>query len=174
MRKPYGTGSAPPIAMRFGAKVGRASADKTQRGFTLLETLVTAGIAGTLAAVTFPGMSSALNSHRLTAGLRSTVGVIRVARSSAVTRNVPSRVAVSGDGKTLTVQLDPSGANTWDRSIGTPLVLDGGVTVASPADVLVVFTPKGTVANAVTVTLRNARGDTHNIAVGLIGSVDIS
>jgi prepilin-type N-terminal cleavage/methylation domain-containing protein len=160
--------------MRFGAKVGRASADKTQRGFTLLETLVTASIAGTLAAVTFPGMSSALNSHRLMAGLRGAVGSIRVARSSAVTRNVQSRISVSEDGKTLTVQVDPSGTNTW-VSIGTPLVLDGGVTVSSlaPANGLV-FTPKGTVANAVTVTLQNVRGDTHNITVGLIGSVDIS
>jgi hypothetical protein len=54
-------------------------------------------------------------------------------------------------------------------------VLDGGVTVSSvaPANGLV-FTPKGTVANAVTVTLQNVRGDTHNITVGLIGSVDIS
>jgi prepilin-type N-terminal cleavage/methylation domain-containing protein len=155
-------------------RIGRVSARKSERGFTLLETLVTAGIAGTLAAVTFPGMSSALNSHRLTAGLRGAVGSIRVARSSAVTRNVQSRVSVSEDGKTLTVQVDPSGTNTW-VSIGTPLVLDGGVTVSSvsPANGLV-FTPKGTVANAVTVTLQNARGDTHNIAVGLIGSVDIS
>src|SRR5262249_35024842 len=154
---PGGTGSAPQIAMRDRANVGRASARKAQRGFTLLETLVTAGIAGTLAAVTFPGMSSALNSHRLTAGLRSTVGSIRVARSAAVTRNVQSRVSVSGDGKTLTVQVDPSGTGTW-VSIGTPLVLEGGVTVSSvsPANGLV-FMPQGTVASAVTVTLSNAR-----------------
>ena len=160
--------------MHDRAKVGWASARNAQRGFTLLETLVTAGIAGTLAAATFPGMSSALNSHRLTAGLRSAVGSIRVARSSAVTRNVQSRVSVSEDGKTLTVQVDPSGTNTW-VSIGTPLVLDGGVTVSavSPANGLV-FTANGTVANAVTVTLSNARGDTHTISVGLIGSVDIS
>jgi prepilin-type N-terminal cleavage/methylation domain-containing protein len=153
---------------------GWLSKGKSQKGFTLLETLVTAGIAGTLAAVTFPGMSSALNSHRLMAGLRGTVGAVRVARSSAVTRNVQSRVSVSEDGKTLTVQVDPSGTNTW-VSIGTPLVLDGGVTVSSVSPVNgLVFTPTGTVANAVTVTLRNVQGDTHNIAVGLIGSVDIS
>jgi prepilin-type N-terminal cleavage/methylation domain-containing protein len=153
---------------------GRLSKEKSQKGFTLLETLVTAGIAGTLATVAFPGMSSALNSHRLMAGLRGTVGAVRVARSSAVTRNVQSRLSVSEDGKTLTVQVDPSGTNTW-VSIGTPLVLDGGVTVSSvsPSNGLV-FTSQGTVSNAVTVTLRNARGDTHNIAVGLLGSVDIS
>ena len=158
--------------MGYSRDVRRASTRKSQRGFTLLETLVTASIAGTLAAVTFPGMSSALNSHRLTAGLRGAVGSIRVARSSAVTRNVQSRVSVSEDGKTLTVQV-LSGI-TW-VSIGTPLVLDGGVTISSvsPTGGLL-FTPQGTVANAVTVTLQNARGDTRNIAVGLIGSVDIS
>ena len=160
--------------MHDRVKVAHASTRKSERGFTLLETLVTAGIAGTLAAITFPGMSSALNSHRLTAGLRSAVGSIRVARSTAVTRNVQSRVSVSGDGTTLTVQVDPSGTNTW-VSTGTPLVLEGGVTVSSvsPANGLV-FTTKGTVANAVAVTLRNARGDTNTISVGLIGSVDIS
>ncbi len=159
--------------MDYSASVRRASAKKSQRGFTLLETLVTASIAGTLAAVTVPGMSSALNSHRLTAGLRGAVGSIRVARSTAVTRNEQARVFVSEDRTTLVVQGSRDGFATV-TSIGTPLVLDGGVTVVSPDNILLTFTPQGTVANAVTVTLQNARGDTRTILVGLIGSVDIS
>jgi type II secretion system GspH-like protein len=109
----------------------------------------------------------------LTAGLRGAVGSIRVARSTAVTRNEQARVFVSEDRTTLVVQGSRDGFATV-TSIGTPLVLDGGVTVVSPDNILLTFTPNGTVANAVTVTLRNARGDTRTILVGLIGSVDIS
>jgi Tfp pilus assembly protein FimT len=150
------------------------STGKSQNGFTLLELLVIATIAATLVAVTIPGMSSALNAHWLKAGLRGAVGEIRVARSAAVTRNVRSRISVSEDGKRLSVEVDPSGTNAWIPT-GTPFVLDGGVTVASvsPANGLV-FTPRGTLSDAVTVTLRNGRGDTKNIVVGLIGSVDVS
>jgi len=146
---------------------------KCQRGFTLLETLVTAGIAGTLAAVTVPSLSAAVNAHRLNASLRSTVGTIRVTRSAAIARNVQGRVTVSGDGKTLTVEVNRL-ATGW-TAIGTPRVLEGGVSVASvsPANGLV-FSTQGTVANQVTVTLQNARGDTRQLTIALLGAVEVS
>jgi prepilin-type N-terminal cleavage/methylation domain-containing protein len=146
---------------------------KCQRGFTLLETLVVAGIAGTLAAIAFPNMSSALNSHRLTAGLRGTVGCIRTARSAAVTRNMQGQVVLSNGNTTLTVQVNDG---TGWSAIGTPLVLEGGVTVSSvtPSNGLV-FKSDGTPQNgSAVVMLGNARGDTRSIAVGLLGRVDIS
>jgi len=153
--------------------VGWASARNVQRGFTLLETLVTVGIAGTLAAVTFPSLSNALNSHRLTAGLRGAVGCIRVARSTAVTRNEQAQVVVSADGTTLTVQGSSDGV-TW-TNIGTPLVLDGGVTVSSVSPTSgLLFTSQGTVASTVTVSLANVRGDVRTITVGVLGRVDMS
>lgn len=141
-------------------------------GFTLLEIMVTSGIVGALAAITFPGMAAGLNAHRLTAGLRETVGIIRVARSSAISRNVQGRVVVSEDGTTLTVQVNRAG--TW-TAIGTPVVLDGGVAVSSvtPSNGLL-FTTQGAVANAVIVTVHNGRGDTRQISVSLLGSVDIA
>jgi prepilin-type N-terminal cleavage/methylation domain-containing protein len=144
-----------------------------QRGFSLLETLVTAGIAGSLAAATIPSMSTALNAHRLNAALRETVGVIRVARSSAIVRHIQGRVVVSADGKTLTVQVNR--ASTGWTTIGTARYLDGGVAVSdvSPAGGLT-FSSQGAVANAVTVTLQNARGDTRQISVSLLGSVEVS
>lgn len=133
--------------------------------------MVTSGIIGALAAVTFPGMAAGLSAHRLTAGLRETVGIIRVARSSAISRNVQGKIVVSDDGTSLTVQVNRAG--TW-TAIGTPVVLDGGVTVSSvsPANGLL-FTTQGAVANPVTVTVRNALGSTRQISVSLLGSVDI-
>ena len=149
---------------------------RNQKGFTLLETLVTAGIAGTLAAATFPSMSSALNSHRLMAGLRGTAGCIRAARSAAVMRSMQGQIVVSNSGTTLTVQVAPTGTTTW-TSVGTPLVLEGGVTVSSvsPSTALV-FTATGKASNnsGGVVTLRTPRGDTKTIVVGMLGRVDIS
>jgi len=144
-----------------------------QRGFSLLETLVVASIAGTLAAVTIPNLSGAVNAHRLQGGLRTTVGAIRVARSAAISRNIQGRVTVSDDGKTLTVEVNRPGTG-W-TTIGTARALDGGVSVSSvsPANGLL-FNSQGTVTNAVTVTLQNARGDTRQIAVSLLGGVEVS
>ena len=142
-----------------------------QRGFSLLETLVVASIAGTLAAVTIPNLSGAVNAHRLQGGLRTTVGAVRVARSAAISRNIAGRLTVSDDGKTLTVEVDRPGTG-W-TAIGTPRVLDGGVSWVSPTGGLS-FSSQGTLANAVTVTLQNARGDTRQIAVSLLGGVEVS
>jgi Tfp pilus assembly protein FimT len=143
-----------------------------QSGATLFEVVVTATVLSTLAAVGFPRMSSALNAHRLTAGLRESVGCIRVARSTAISRNLTGRIVVSEDGRTLTPQVNRSG--TW-TTVGTPAVLDGGITVTSvaPSGGLV-FSTQGTLANPVTVTLRNSLGDTRHITVSLLGSADIA
>jgi Tfp pilus assembly protein FimT len=144
---------------------------KQESGFSILDTMVAAAITSVLAAATFPSLSSALQGHRLTAGLRKTVGCIRVARSSAITRNQPSRILLSADGSTLTVQVNAGG--TW-TSIGTPAVLDSGVTVSSvtPSNGLA-FTSQGTVANQVTVTV-NASGASRQLTVSLLGGVEIS
>ena len=145
---------------------------KHEKGFTILETMVTATVAGMLAAVTFPSLSTAMNGHRLTAALRTTVGCLRVARSQAITRNQQSRISLGNDGATLTVEVNTGG--TW-TSVGTPAVLDGGVAVSSvsPSDGLV-FTGQGTVANQVTVTVQNASGGSRQITVSLLGAVEIS
>ncbi len=124
-----------------------------ERGFSLLYLMVTTTVAGIITAVAIPNLSSALQAHRLTAALRTTVGCIGVARSTAVTRNQQARISLSGDGTTLTVQVNSGG--TW-TSVGTPAVLEGGVTVSSvsPSGGLL-FSGQGTVGSAVTVTVQN-------------------
>ncbi len=101
------------------------------------------------------------------------MNAIRVARSAAISRNVQARIVVSGDGKTLSVEADRPGVG-W-TGIGTPVVLDGGVTVSavSPANGLT-FTTDGRVNSSVTVTLQNTRGDTKQISVSLLGGVNIA
>jgi type IV fimbrial biogenesis protein FimT len=145
---------------------------RRERGFSLLDIMVTTAVAGVLTTVALPNLSSAMQSHRLTASLRKTVGCIRVARSSAITKNLPSRITVSGDGATLSVEVNSGGSWT---SVGTPAVLDSGVTVSSvsPGGGLV-FTGQGTVANQVTVTVQNSVGGSRQVTVSLLGAVQVS
>jgi len=146
---------------------------KSQRGFTLFETLVAAGITATLAAVTFPSLSAAINTHRLTAGLRTTIGCIRAARSAAISRNTEVRITVTS-GRTLTTEVHRVATDTWD-AVGRTIVLDGGTTISavSPADGLV-FQATGRVDSAVNITVNNARGDSRRLTIAVLGGVDLS
>jgi len=146
---------------------------KNEAGFSIFELLVVVIIFSVLATMAFPSLSTSLGAQRLTAGLRKSVNAIRVARSTAISRNVQARIVVSGDGKSLSVEANRPGVG-W-TSIGTPVVLDGGVTVSavSPANGLL-FTSEGRVAGTVTVTLQNSRGDSKQISVSLLGAVTIA
>ena len=146
---------------------------KSQKGFTLFETLVAAGVTATLAAVTFPSLSAAVNIHRLTAGLRTTIGCIRAARSAAISRNADVRITVTG-GRTLTTEVHRAATDTWD-TVGRTVALDGGTTISavSPADGLV-FHATGRVDSAVNITVNNARGDNRQVTVAVLGGVDVS
>ncbi len=138
-----------------------------------MEMVVTVSLGSMLAAAAIPNLGGAMSAHRLMSGLRETVSVIRQARSVAVSRNQLARVSVSG-GNTLTIEASSDGGTTW-ASVGEPQVLESGVTVSSvsPANGLR-FTGTGTVASAVAVTVRNAKGDTKQINVALLGGVDLS
>lgn len=141
-------------------------------GFTLFETLVATVISGLILAVALPNLSTFVNAHELQSGLRSTVGYVRLVRSMAVAKNLQTRLVVSNDGRTLTVEVYRNGA--WTAT-GSPLVLGDAVRVSAVSPVSgLVFTPQGTTQAAATLTLETPRGDTHTIAVSLLGAVEVS
>jgi type II secretory pathway pseudopilin PulG len=145
---------------------------KTQKGFTILETMLAAGISGTLLLAASPNLSSALGAAQLQSASRATAQYVRVARAVAVGKNLSSRIVVDGSGSTLTTQVLRSG--TWTNT-GTPLVLTNGTTVSSvaPSASALGFTSQGpTSSGTVTVTLRDSRGDTKSLVVSILGSVD--
>ncbi len=146
---------------------------RSQKGFTILETLVAAGVSGALLAAALPNLSTALSASRLQSALRSTGQHVRLARAIAVGKNLPSRIVVSEDGSRLTTQVLRSGS--WTNS-GTPLVLSDNTTVSSvsPSASALAFTSQGTTAGTVTITLRTSRGDSRSLVVSLLGSVEIS
>jgi len=147
---------------------------KSEAGFTIFEVLVAALVVAMLAAIATPSLSQSVNAHRLSAGIRKSVGAIRTARSAAISRNVQARVTVTNDGKTLSVEANRPGVG-W-TVVGVPVVLEGGVSVTTvtPTNGLL-FSGQGTVVSngTVTVTLQNAPGATRQIQVSLLGGVDL-
>jgi prepilin-type N-terminal cleavage/methylation domain-containing protein len=142
-------------------------------GFTILEMLVAVGLVTALLLAAAPSLGTALNAADLLSASRETAQYVRLARATAVGKNLPSRVVVSEDGSTLTIEVLRSG--TWS-STGTPLVLGGGTTVASiaPSASALSFSTQGTTSGTVTITLHTVRGDSQSLEVSLLGMVESS
>jgi type IV fimbrial biogenesis protein FimT len=146
---------------------------RSEKGFTILEILVATSTLVVLTAAAFPNMSRSLRGHRVTAAVRKTAGILRVARSAAITRNQQARLTLTNSSKTLSVETAPTGSSTWTAT-GSAVTFDDGVTVSSPAtSPIVTFTNTGTVSSSVTVTVSGGSA-TKSLSVGVLGNVDIS
>lgn len=144
---------------------------RSEKGFTILETMLAAGISGAVLLAAAPNLATALGAATLQSASRATAQQVRLARAIAVGKNLSSRIVVSGNGSTLTTQVLRSG--TWTNT-GTPLVLTNGATVSNvaPSASTLSFTSQGTTSGTVTITLRDSAGDTKNLVVSILGSVD--
>ena len=142
----------------------------SQKGFTVLETMVAAGVSGAIIAAAAPNLATMLSAASLQSELRSTAQYVRLARATAVGKNQTAQIVVNGG--TLTMQVSPDGT-TWTNT-GTPLVLGSGTTVSSisPNASALSFTNQGTTSSTVTITLQTTRGDTKSLVVSILGSVD--
>lgn len=149
------------------------SAIRSDKGLTILETILTVSITGAVVTAAAPNFSAALTAPRLQAALRSGAQQVRLARATAVARNLSSRVVVSADGSTMTTQVLRNGS--WTNS-GTPLVLGSGATVASvsPSASALSFDSQGMTSGTVTITFRTSNGSQRSMVVSLLGSVEAS
>lgn len=75
----------------------RRSKARPEAGFTLLEAMVTLAIAGILATVAIPGMTSIYLDNRRTSVVNDFFSAVQIARSEAITRN--QRVAICPSAK---------------------------------------------------------------------------
>ncbi len=80
---------------------------RAQRGFSLVELLVTIAIAGIMAGLAAPSFSRMINANRIQTSASALQGDLMFARTEAVKRGIWVSVCASAD------QATCSGANTW-------------------------------------------------------------
>ena len=110
---------------------------KSNRGFSLVDILVTLGLMGVLGAAAIPKMSSAVSRNQLWTGAETIAGQIRTARLAAISRNSKFRVRFdcpsTGRMRVLAVTGDASIDNASNRCSTT--VTNDGPEILMPARV---------------------------------------
>lgn len=133
-----------------------------QRGFTLVELLVTIAVAGILLAIAVPNFRTFLQDSRAISQANLLVQALNVARSEAIKRDVPIDVCPSANGTTC--------GGTWAQGwivadrVGTPPFQSvrsfNGSLAEANAKTIVSFLPSGLVTAGATFTLCDDRGAT--------------
>ena len=82
---------------------------KTQRGFTLVELLVTLAVFGILALAAIPAFNRYVNSNRMITETNTIVGALNYARNEAIKRRATISICRSSDGATCS-----GTAGTWN------------------------------------------------------------
>lgn len=143
-------------------------------GFTVIELLVTIGVAAVVMATAVPAFMSLLPTINLSSAARQ-VGIdLQSARVKAVSQSVRYRLSFVGaipGATTYVVQNDSGGAFVTQTG---PFALPPGISVSAltPSSSSV-FQPRGTVNAPSTITLRNGNGQTRAVQVTLVGRVSI-
>jgi Tfp pilus assembly protein FimT len=138
-------------------------------GFTLLEALVAAFVVSVVMTFSLPSLIDGLRSHSMTSGVRTTASYLRVVRGTAIARGTQSRLVVI-NGNQLATEVSASGS--WTR-VGRGVTLDGGVSIVQVTNGPITFEREGTISAPAAVTLENPRGDRRQVAVTMLGAVEV-
>lgn len=141
-----------------------------QQGFTLLELIVTMGIAAIVMVIALPSLQSVVNNGRISSARDGVANAIKMARSEAVYSKIPTTICASAD------QQSCSGTGDWDNGwiVFNDADADGEL---DAGDVLVdVFYGSGAVtigagSGGGTITFQSS-GVKTNVAVDSIGFCD--
>ncbi len=120
---------------------------RSNRGFTVLELMVTLAVAGVLVTVGVPGFTEIVRNNRVTAQTNELVTAINLARSEAIKRgrNVAVAVTESGNGWAATVTVGGNELRVIQRPASNVTLMD---------DVTVTFGANGAPAGVATFDLQ--------------------
>ncbi len=148
---------------------------KKYSGFTLIELMVTVGIAGIVIALAIPSMSAFVKNERLTSASNNLLADIMLARNKAVERNQPVIVCASNnqancvgdfeDGWIVTIDTDGDGAG--DQIIKIMQETTGGITYMQQGLAIITFDSRGflpTGANTGTISICDDRPNPDDYA----------
>jgi len=124
--------------------------DSINKGFTMLELMITLSIAAILAATAVPSFQSLMTQSQLTTQTNELVGSLHYARSEAVKRGMRVTVCTSSDG------LECKNGSGWQN--GWLIFSDGGTAgeIDGGDEVLRVFPPSQRVALTVSSNFSNS------------------
>ncbi|OGQ83013.1 MAG: hypothetical protein A3F90_19750 [Deltaproteobacteria bacterium RIFCSPLOWO2_12_FULL_60_19] len=141
-------------------------------GFTIIELLVTVGVAAVIMATAVPAFMSLLPTINLSSAARQVATDLQFARVKAVSQSVRYRLSFVGaipGATTYLMQNDSSGAFVTETG---PFALPPGISV-SALTATSEFQPRGTVNATSTITLQNGNSQTRTVQVALVGRVTI-
>lgn len=136
------------------------------RGYSLIEFAVSTSIAVLLSAVSFPSVTTSLETYRLRHDARKVVAQCQNARFRAISSNLSHRLHLNGT--TLEVQRRTTGGG-YTTVESSPLA--SGTQIQSAWSQDPVFSPRGNVSPAAAVTLRNGYGMQRTISISVLGLV---
>ena len=155
---------------------------KMQKGFSLVELIVTVAIAAIVVSVGIPSLQSSMRDNRQSTAINELSSALQMARSSAISRRERVTVCKSPDGLNCVaasdwtqgwiVFADPNNPNVRDNAeeiLHVHSAVRGNVTISGNATVAdrVAFQPQGMLAGVPgTITHCDPRGNNH--ATGLV------
>ena len=156
---------------------------RTQRGLSLVESLMALAIAAVATGATLPGFQQVLEKRRLEGAVAQLHTDLQLARSEAVARNRSLRISFGADssGSCYVVHTGPAGSCSCDPS-GAPVCTsaaealrsvhfpaDGQVQLQSNVGSMVLDPAKGTVSPTGTMRVLGAQGRTVHMIVNVMG-----
>lgn len=153
------------------------SLTSTQRGFTIVELMITLTIASILLGISIPNFNTLIKNNRLAVATNETIGAFNFARTEAFKRGDLIHIAEVGAGTSWVVWADADADDVWDQGeeIRVWNAFPAGVSVTT-VNGFIVFDSSGLANNAETVTVCDDRSGESGSQLDLLlsGSVSVS
>lgn len=127
---------------------GKAPSHADEKGFTVVEMVVTCAVILVVVAIAVPAMKDAMASYRLRGAVATVTGAIQSTRYQAIYQGYAYQVVFDATGKTYQVQRKPIGSAAFSN-VGTPVLWSESVqAVTLDANATLTFSPGGRVQGA--------------------------
>jgi prepilin-type N-terminal cleavage/methylation domain-containing protein len=142
------------------------------RGFSILELVVTLGLASILAGISVLNHNALRPRLNLGMATRQVVMDLQLTRMRAVAHNANQRIVFSDGGTGYQLQRQTGTAYDDD---GAAVALPPGITVVdcTAGNSTITFRPRGNASSFGTVTLANTTGDVRRVVVDIAGQVRV-